>query len=123
RRTGRRNDKRARRAPAAQQRTVPCSRNSQRKDQRTQRRAGGSRNRQENAAAGERVQAGDQGRQAPGRTQIEAQDLATLGQIPTNTSVPLVPPNPNEFDSAGRIRILRAVFATYSSEHCVSLCC
>ena len=43
--------------------------------------------------------------------QAPAQD-ARVAQICRKTRVPLVPPNPNEFDSATRIGISRAVFGT-----------
>ncbi len=49
--------------------------------------------------------------QGRGTTQFDAQWRRT-GQRRENISVPFVPPNPKEFESAVRMTILRAVFGT-----------
>lgn len=61
--------------------------------------------------AAERVNQHQHRSQASRTAQAQTQD-ARAAQTCRKTRVPLVPPNPNEFDSATRIGISRAVFGT-----------
>jgi len=105
-----------RRARSAQQRAVPGGGESEGEDQPRERDTGRAWQRGGNACRRARVHGGDRRRESGGSRNLKAQPTRAARiravQIRLKTSVPLVPPKPNELEIAVRIAILRAVFGT-----------
>ncbi len=90
------------------ERARPGGGDPQRHNRCRERQAAQSRHHGEHRSCGGAVQRQNRTGEAPGRQQLNAVGAQTRAR----TSVPLVPPKPNELESATRIGILRAVFGT-----------
>ena len=96
-------------ASRAQERATPGARQAQRRKQRCQDPTRPARQGQRSGRGSAQVQADEKSRQSVRRRKNEA---ARGAQLRVKTRLPLVPPKPNELDSAARIGILRALFGT-----------
>jgi len=100
-----------RRVPAAQQRPVPRRSGAQRRQQRGERQADRTTDREPEAEAGRKMHRADQGRKPARGMEFEPQGRGAA-QTRAKIRLPLVPPNPNELDIAVRTSVLRAAFGT-----------
>src|SRR6185503_97485 len=102
---------RAHRETRAQQRAAPRSREAKRQERRGERDAGRARQHR-NAACSATMASARSGEGASVRRSTGALTSSKAQEQRARTSVPLVPPKPNELESATRIGILRAAFGT-----------
>ena len=108
---GRRNFDRAGRACATQQGTIPCRNAAQGETEYCQCDSGQTCHCCQEAKGGSSMEDQHRSRVGPGGRQFQPPG-AEVAQIRLKRTLPLVPPKPNELDSAVRIDILRATFGT-----------